>query len=113
MGCVLREPVDFLSRIVIRDGYIRGKAKAWIHVQPKTYELLGLALAGTCLGFLLPFWVPDVVGTVAEQAAVAVRISRALTLDQYAGIGFWFGALLVARGFLARWRGRRMGGEKR
>lgn len=82
-------------------------------MQPKTYELLGLALAGICLGFLLPFWVPDVVGTVAGQAALAVRATWSLTPDQYAGIGFWVGALLVARGFLNRWRGRRMRGGGR
>jgi hypothetical protein len=106
--------VGFLSRTVICDGYIRRETKAIteVHVQPKTYELLGLALAGTCMGFLLPYWVPHAVGSVADQVLVVVRTAPNLTLDQYAGLGFWFGALLVGRGFLRRWRKRRIGGEE-
>lgn len=73
-------------------------------MQPKTYELAGLAIAGTCLGFLLPYWVPDVASSVATQAATAVGLAREFRLDQYVGVGFWLGTLLVFRGFLARWR---------
>lgn len=80
-------------------------------MQPKTYELLGLTLAGTCVGFLLPFWVPDVVGSVADQALVAVRTVGDLRVDHYAGLGFWFGMLLMIRGFLRRRRKRRPGGD--
>lgn len=82
-------------------------------MQPKTYELLGLAIAGTCLGFLLPFWVPDVVGAVIEQAAIVVRTSQNLSLDQYVGLGFWVGTLLVCKGFVGRWRQRRLEGRER
>lgn len=81
-------------------------------VQPKTYELLGLALAGTCMGILLPYWVPDVVGSVAGQGLLVVRAVRKLTIDQYAGLGFWLGTLLLVRGFLRRRRNRRPGGSE-
>lgn len=81
-------------------------------MKPKTYELLGLAIAGTCLGFLLPFWVPDVVGTVLAQARVTLEAIQSLSLARSVGLGFWFGVLLVGKGFLGRWRERRLGGER-
>lgn len=80
------------------------------YVQPKTYELLGLALAGTCMGFLLPYWVPDVVGAVFGQAAIVLEATLDLRLDHLVGLGFWLGTLLVIRGFVGRWRDRRIGG---
>ena len=82
-------------------------------MQPKTYELLGLAMAGTCLGFLLPFWVPDVVGTVIGQATILVRMGQNISVDEYVGIGFWVGTLLVCKGFIGRWRQRQRGGRER
>ena len=81
-------------------------------MQPKTYELLGLALAGACMGFLLPYWVPNVVGSVADQGLVVVQTVQSLRFDHYAGLGFWFGMLLVIRGFLRRWRNHQPGGNE-
>lgn len=74
------------------------------HVQPKTYELFGLALAGACLGFLLPYWVPDVVGSVVGQALVIVETVGSVRLDHFVGVGFWLGTALVVLGFLRRRR---------
>lgn len=73
-------------------------------MQPKTYELVGLALAGASLGFLLPYWVPDVVGSVTGQVLLLVETVWSVRLDHVVGVGFWLGLALVARGFLRRRR---------
>lgn len=73
-------------------------------MRPKTYELFGLALAGACLGFLLPYWVPDVVGSLIGQVLVIVETVGSVRVDHFVGTGFWLGMALVVRGFLRRRR---------
>lgn len=86
------------------------ESERMIGIQPKSYELVGLALAGTCMGFLLPFWVPDLGASVSAQVAMLSRTIRTLTIRQWAGLGFWFGVILVTRGTHLRWRGKLDGG---
>lgn len=73
-------------------------------IHPKSYELVGLALLGTCMGFLLPYWVPDLGASVATQLMTFVRSVQTLTVREWAGLGFWLGVVFVVRGAHLRWR---------